>query len=187
MIMNKVLIYLLTLMGSLVAFDQVHAEAIRPNGSPRNMQFAQFTPPEGWRYADVKNKLKYVQMMVVGKGQFDLPPSLSLASEPVQGTLKDYIKKIKEISESSGGTWKDLGMINTEAGEAKLIQEDIKTQWGELRNMYVVLIKNGMAYILTAAALKEEFATFYPAFFKAMRSLKIEGQPLNNEELTSIK
>lgn len=130
-----------------------------------------FTPPAGWRFAD--QKLKYVHVMVVGKGDHDFPPSINLGTENYKGTLKEYLKIVKDINDKQGALWKDLGAIRTEAGEASLSQVDIKTNWGEVREMHVILLKNEKVYILTAAALKEEFPKFYKEFFQSLRSLRI--------------
>lgn len=156
-------------------------------GSPQGMQYAQFNPPSGWRNADLQSKSKYIQTMVVGQGKHDLPPSLSLAIDRFPGSLKEYLRHIKGIAEANGGRWKDLGTIRTESGDAALIQEEIKTQWGELRNMYTIILKNGIVYLLTAGALKEEFPHYYPDFFRAMRSLKIVEQVPKKEEVKDLK
>ncbi len=52
------------------------------------------------------------------------------------------------------------------------IQLDTKTEWGNVRMMHVMLVKNGTVYILTAAALQEEFPEFYKDFFNAMKTLR---------------
>jgi hypothetical protein len=132
-----------------------------------------FTPPEGWRVADAQALPASVKIMVVGKGAHEFPPSMNLGTENYTGTLKQYLKRIKEINYSQGLEWKDLGMIRTEAGDASLSQVDTKTQWGDVRMMHVILLKNETVYILTAASLKEEFPKFYKDFFKSLRSLKI--------------
>ena len=133
----------------------------------------QFVPPAGWRFAEKQEELKSVQLIVVGKGSHEFPPSINLSTEKYTGTLKDYLKIVKSLNEKQGSQWKDLGSIQTEAGPASLSQIDMKTSWGEVREMHVILSKNQMIYILTAAALKEEFPKFYKDFFQAMRSLKI--------------
>jgi hypothetical protein len=101
---------------------------------------------------------------------------MNLMVDEYPGTRKEYLKIAKAISEASGADWKDLGSIQTEAGNASLLQEDFKTEWGMLRMLHVVFLREGMVYILTAAALKDEFAQFYPQFFKSLRSLKIQTQ-----------
>lgn len=131
-----------------------------------------FNPPEGWRLADPKVLPPSVKIMVVGKGHGDFPPSINLGIENYQGSLKEYLKIIKSINEEEGSEWKDLGTIRTQAGTASLSQVDAKTEWGEIRMMHVVLMKEGVVYILTAAATKDEFGRFYKEFFKSMRSLR---------------
>lgn len=135
-----------------------------------------FTPPEGWRLADKTLLSPSVKTMVVGKAKAnsEFPPSINLGTETYSGTLKQYLKRIKEINNSQGAEWKDLGMIRTEAGDASLSQVDTKTQWGNVRMMHVILLKEGTAYILTAASLKEEFPNFYKDIFNSLRSLRFE-------------
>lgn len=137
-----------------------------------------FTPPQGWRFADTIALPANVKTMVIGKGASEFPPSINLGTEQFSGTLKQYLKKIKEINASQGIEWKDLGMIRTEAGEASLSQIDTKTQWGEVRMMHVILSREGMVYILTAASLKDEFPNFYKDIFNSLRSLRFEKRIL---------
>lgn len=112
--------------------------------------------------------------MVVGKGKGQFPPSINLATEPYKGTLKEYLKLVKSINAAKGVEWKDLGKIKTEAGEGSLSQVDTKMQWGDVRMLHTILVRKGTVYIVTAAALKEEFPSLYQPFFNSMRSLSIE-------------
>lgn len=132
-----------------------------------------FTPPEGWRMAEKSQLPPNVKVMVVGKGDHVFAPSINLTIEPFQGSLKQYLKLVKAINDSRGATWQDLGTIQTRAGNADLSQVDVKTEWGDTRLLHVIIVKNSNAYILTAAALKEEFPKFYKEFFTALRSLNI--------------
>ncbi|HEV8051586.1 MAG TPA: hypothetical protein VGP47_03760 [Parachlamydiaceae bacterium] len=141
--------------------------------APKDMadQTIQFIPPAGWRIADETALLKHVKLMVVGKGSNEFPPSISLALEPYSGTLKQYLKIVKELNASKGNEWKDLGSIRTEAGNASFTQTESKSQWGEIKMMHVMLKKDGNIYILTAAALRDEFPKFYKEIFASLRSL----------------
>lgn len=136
-----------------------------------------FSPPKGWHMADPEELPPHVRVMVVGKGKREFPPSINLSTEEFEGTLKDYLKIVKEINNSQGSEWKDLGTIRTQAGEASLSQAVSVTEWGKVRMMHVILSKNGMIYILTAAAHFEEFPKFYKMFFDAMRSLRVNQDP----------
>lgn len=134
---------------------------------------AQFTPPPEWKSADPAILPKHVKIMVVGKGSRELPPSINLGYEEFKGSLKDYLKIVKDLNKSQGDPWIDLGTIETKSGPANLSQIDMASEWGTIRQMHVILLKSGVIYILTAAALKEEFSKYYPAFFDSLKSLEI--------------
>lgn len=172
----KIAIYLLSIsfinaddQNSAPSFISIEQEFIDNASEPGAIMF---NPPEGWRLADPKVLPPSVKIMVVGKGHGDFPPSINLGIENYSGTLKEYLKIIKSINEDEGSEWKDLGTIRTQAGTASLSQVDAKTEWGEIRMMHVILLKDGTVYILTAAATKDEFGRFYKDFFKSMRSLR---------------
>lgn len=148
------------------SFEKNYIEAAQEPGA------VIFNPPENWHLADPQALPPSVKIMVVGQSGSDFPPSINLGTEKFGGSLKDYLKTIKAINDSQGSEWKDLGTIRTQAGTASLSQVDAKTEWGEVRMMHVILLRDGMAYILTAAALKDEFSKFYKDFFKSMRSLR---------------
>lgn len=136
-----------------------------------------FTPPKGWRKADENALPKEVSIMVVGTGEHEFPPSITLGSEPYPGTMKEYLKRVKEISSSKGNEWKDLGTIKSDAGVLNLSQTDSQTEWGKVRMLHVMIKKDGIMYVLTAASLKEEFSKFYKDFFEAFRSLRFQSLP----------
>lgn len=139
-----------------------------------------FTPPSGWKLADPDALPPTIQAMVVGKGKYHFPPSMNLGADPFDGTLKQYLKKVKEINQAHGTEWQDLGKIRTEAGNASLSQVDVMTEWGEVRLMHAILVRDGYAYILTASALKEEFPSFYKDFFASLRSLRFNPDLLES-------
>jgi hypothetical protein len=151
-----------------------------PESATEESSTVTFTPPTGWRFADSKELPPNVKVMVVGKGKKEYPPSINLATEKYNGTLKDYLKTVKAINDSQSTSWKDLGTIQTASGNASLSQIDTKTTWGDVRMMHVIIIKDGTAYILTAASLTEEFPKFYKDFFNALRSLRIETPQVSN-------
>jgi len=140
--------------------------------------FLTFTPPEGWRTADQKALPPSVKFMVVGQGSHTFPPSINLGIENYKGTLKEYLNMIKEINHTHGADWKDLGTIKTGCGNASLSQVDAKTEWGEVRMMHTITLQDNEVYVLTCAALKDEFPKFYKDFFSSMRSLNFINDPI---------
>lgn len=132
-----------------------------------------FTPPKEWRLVDKSKLPASILAMVVGKGAHDFPPSINLGIHHDSGSLRQFLKYVKQTNDADGVDWKDLGTIHTDAGEASLSQLETRTEWGLVREMQVILVKDNKAYILTAAALKDEFSKFYKDFFSSMRSLRI--------------
>ncbi len=132
-----------------------------------------FTPPSGWKSADLEKLSPVIKLMLIGTGKDHFPPSLTLAVEPYKGTLKDYLNIVKKLNHAEKTEWKDLGKIQTKAGSASLSQFDEKSNWGSVRTMTAILVKNDNAYILSATALQSEFSSFYKDFFNAMKSLDI--------------
>lgn len=136
--------------------------------------------PEDWGMPALSVKLPpHVLFIAVGKGQHPFPPSVNLTYQPFEGTLKQYLKNVKAINEARKDEWKDLGNFRTESGIANLSQVNAKTAWGETKTMHVILLKDGIIYILTASATKEEFPNFYKDFFNTMRSIRIVKNALD--------
>ena len=165
-----------TFIVSITAFViclQGPISAIQQSSSPTEIQQVQFTPPQGWHFADPTSLPAGVKVMVVGKGSHEFPPSINLGTEAYAGSLKQYLKRIKEINDARGYEWKDLGTIRTQVGTASLSQVDQRTQWGDIRMMHLIFSHEGTIYILTATSLKEEFPNFYREFFATLRSVCI--------------
>lgn len=138
---------------------------------------ASFIPPQGWREADTKMLPPSVKYMVVGQGEHELPPSINLGYEVYSGSVNDYLKIVKELNTSQGDSWKDLGTIQTKNGPGSLSQADVKTNWGVIRQMYLIYKDQGVIYILTAAALRDEFPKFYKSFFQTLESFTVTDVP----------
>jgi len=171
---------LIFLLSANLGIGAADASKIAPilDAPARDSTIVTFTPPMGWSYADQSKLPSSVVLMVIGQSTSSvIPPSMNLAMQPYNGTLKEYLKMVKERNEAKGEVWKDLGTIRTAAGKASLSQVDCTTQWGPTRQMHTILLKNGMIYILTAAAAKDEYQTYYKEFFTAMRSLRVLSDP----------
>lgn len=153
-------------------------EPISPSGSPApdsaTSQTAYFTPPKNWKQTGADKLPPHVKALVVGSGPGLFPPSMNLSIEKFNGSLFDYLRIVKEINRSHGSDWKDLGKIRTLAGEASLSQADADTHWGAVRMLHVILLKDGMIYILTASALKDEFSMYQKTFYESLKSLNVE-------------
>lgn len=130
------------------------------------------TPPAGWQQlVPAPEGLEY---FFTPEGHSQFLPAITLAKENFSGTLESYLKIVKQINQKNGSEWKDLGMMQTSAGSAHLSQTDLDTERGRVQMLHLILQENGVIYIVTAMALKEDFSRFHKLFFDALRSIRIE-------------
>ena len=136
--------------------------------------YCYFIPPKGWDLADQSKLSPRVKICFIGKSSKNLLPSVNLAEEEVDVSLKTYVDIVKNDCLKDPNTkWRDLGKYNTPLGEGRLTEREIKTEWGLSRQVQLIVIKDKMAYILTAGALKEEFSSHYKNIEAVLRSLTI--------------
>lgn len=138
------------------------------------VEYSYFMPPKEWELADPKQLSPRVKMGFIGSTKKELRPSVNLAVEPVNVTIGEYVAAVKKIHESDpNNRWRDLGKFSTAAGEGRLTELESKSEWGNVRLLQLIVIKNKVAYIITASALKEEFSSFYQDFQTAFRTFTI--------------
>lgn len=137
--------------------------------------YCYFKPPKEWELAQSKNLHGSVKIGFLTKSASSgFCPSLNLATEKVDIPLEAYIKAVKTIHESNRkNRWRDLGRMNTPSGPARLTEIDTHSEWGPIRLLQLISIKDGTAYILTAASLKEEFGQFHQEFKKVFQTFTI--------------
>lgn len=130
-----------------------------------------FIPPKGWDVADPKAFSPSVQIAFLKNTGKGFCPSMNLAVEETEASLSEYLKAVKAIHEQDKGThWRSLGKVRTTAGLGQLTEIDATTPFGPVRLLQLIFMKEGHAYVLTAAALREEFSNFYKAFQDSFRS-----------------
>lgn len=131
-----------------------------------------FIPPEKWDCVDPKNLSPNVEIGFFGKKINALPPNINIATEEIGDlTLKEYLKIVKEIHEKDSGTeWRDLGPFKTAAGLGHLTEISLQNQNGKVKMLQFILVSNQKAFVITGAALKEEFPQFRNPIVKAIRS-----------------
>jgi hypothetical protein len=133
-----------------------------------------FIPPAGWDCVQPPKPDSYVQIGFLGKGQSELRPSLNLAIEKIDVPLKEYLKAVREVHETEMNVkWRDLGSFTFSSGKGRLAEITSSTPFGEMKMLQGIMIKDGFAYILTGAALKEEFSALQKPLLDAMHSLTV--------------
>ncbi len=158
-----------------------HSAAIERAAELTPSSLCYFTPPQGWEIADPKTlspRVKIAFIKNTGKG---FCPSINLATEETSASLNDYLKAVKAIHEQDRNNhWRALGKVRTQAGLAQLTEIDSSSQWGPIRILQLIFMKDGSAYVLTAAALKEEFSDYYKEIQSAFRSLTLSFDLISN-------
>ncbi len=130
-----------------------------------------FTPPAKWMTVDSALLAPSVKVSFSTKSQKDFNPSINLSEEKTTLTFKEYIKAVQKMYESdSSNRWRNLGNIETKAGKALLTSIETETPLGKARLFQLFFLENGTAYILTAAALQEEFGMYQKTFLDSFAS-----------------
>ncbi len=160
-------------------FSALSAPAFaQPDSPPAIEQHAAeictFLPPAGWEIAQPKNLSHHVQVGFLGKGSTDFRPSINIAFEDVDVPLKEYVKAVKKIQTAQPNTqWRDLGKFPMKAGTGRLTEITTSTPWGEIKMLQALFVKNGKAYILTGAVLKQDLPKFQTDLLNSFRSLSL--------------
>jgi len=115
---------------------------------------------------------------------------LNLGIEQVEVSLSDYVAAAKKRHLATRTKkWSEIGIVKTQAGPAHVSQIDEKNQVGDIRCLQCILVQNGLAYILTGVALKEDFLDYYNDFIKTFESFSIHTSTLSSlgsEELKTL-
>lgn len=155
--------------------SQVATDTEQP--SPPTRSFS-FVPPKGWDCLDNKSELPArIEIVYIGKGKNGFTPSINLATEETDLTARDYVNLAKSYHESHPETHcQNLGEVPTPSGSAHLLQIDRKTSFGDVRFLQSLLIRDKIAYVMTATCLHEEFASCSSSFFQSIKTLTILPQ-----------
>ncbi len=173
--MIKVFVFAALLFCSLFGRVAYAGEESQPAVSIEKYDHGFFIPPKEWDIVPPEHLSSKVVIGFVGKAsKSGFRPSINLAIEPVRVTLSEYIKVLKNLYEvDRENRWRALGSVKTRSGKGRLTEIDTKTELGPVRILQMIFIKDSHAYILTAAAHKESFATLYKEFLASFRSLTV--------------
>ncbi|MDR2539111.1 MAG: hypothetical protein LBC45_00560 [Chlamydiales bacterium] len=155
-----------------------------------------FTPPPNWDFADPKIWAPRVKVAFISKTkQKTLAPSVILAVEETKADLPKYLQAVQAIYEKKRKTrWCNVDLAKAGlahlSNSAHLLQIDMKTQYGSVRKLQLIFIKENKAYILTTTALKKEFSNYLEAFQKTLSSFTYTCDlytPLSKELKTDLE
>ena len=149
-------------------------QAENPIFESRSVSIPFFIPPDGWECVNPQKLTSPIQAAFFGKGQSDFRPSLNLATEKTDVTLKEYIKAVRKIHESEmNAQWRDLGPFTFSSGKGRLAEITTSSPLGVVKMLQGILVQDGCAYILTGAVLKDEFSSWQKDLLNTMHSLMV--------------
>lgn len=133
-----------------------------------------FVVPSGWNFSAPDPSSSHVKVAFIKKGSKGFSPSINLAIEETSASPSDYLKAVRSLHEQNRDYhWRALGKVRTSAGLGQLTEIDAPSPFGPVRMLQLIVMKEGKAYVLTAAALKEEIQQHYKDFQSAFRSFTL--------------
>lgn len=172
---------LFCLAGSVSASAKHHSPSIQKVAESTSFSQCFFTPPQNWEIADPHSLSPHVKIAFLKNTGKGFCPSINLAVEETSVSLSDYLKAVKAIHEQDRSNhWRALGKVRTASGLAQLTEIDSSSEWGPIRILQLILLKEGRAYVLTAAALREEFSNYYKEIQSAFRSFTLTSDLLSH-------
>ncbi len=141
-------------------------------GTLQAKEYAYFTPPQDWKV--IEHDEEPVKITFIGKPKKNCNPLINLATEEVSISLKEYVAIVQKNCEADPNReWRDLGSFSTLAGEGRLTDILRKTTGGDLRQLQLLFIKEGIAYVVTTSCAKEEFLELSQLFYAALKSFNV--------------
>ena len=136
------------------------------------------TPPKKWQCVHDSTQLpKRILVLYVGQGSTRFAPTLHLAMENIQEPLDAYLQSAKAYHETTPGTTcQDLGILSTASGDARLLQIQSMSAYGEVILLQAYVLDAQCVYVATATALKEDFEHLAPIFYDALRSVQVKNR-----------
>lgn len=162
------------LLSLLFVFSFINLESYE--SSP----FAFFTPPPNWLIVNSEKQSPGIKIGFIASKRKIFTPALSFAIEKISHK-QAYLKAVKSHHfKNRFHRLTDLGEFETKSGQAHLFQIDLKNNWGNIRILQSILIKDQRAYILTGSCLKKDFQTISQLFIQTFRSLTISKDLLSS-------
>lgn len=133
-----------------------------------------FIPPKDWALTNPKAYTKYIKVAFTKNDKSICRPSINLSIQETDLSLDEYTQEAKKAHEIDNGvTYKILGNMFLKDGKATL-SEVVKTIHSiDYKILQMILVKDKVAYILTAACKKEDVINYYPIFIDSFKSFEL--------------
>lgn len=147
----------------------------------------EITFPKNWdRIEDPTQLPKKVNCLVLGPVKQNFTPSINIASEKTPLSAIEYLKEAKKFHESLPLTkCHYIGELKTRSGPAPAMLIDKFTDWGGVRFLQVMIVEDGLAYVLTGTCLENEFPEFEKTFVDTFCSFKRRNDLKGNDSFVT--
>lgn len=126
--------------------------------------------PLGWEILDKSLLPPDIQFMARSKPKDMFSSTINVATEETDLSLDAYMAEVEKIHIDPTKTFSKLGTLQTKAGLMRVIQIDEKLPWADLRILQGILIRDHIAYVVTATTEEAEFPLLVSAFLESMKS-----------------
>jgi hypothetical protein len=160
--LHRILVCLVALTAPLAALD------FQALNQPCNIAV-----PDAWDQVDTKESPSTVKLILRGKGDYDLPPTMNVAVEQVAATmsLNQYLECVQTLHKSNPTRrCSVLGALPGGREPLQLVQVEMESPWGPVNMLQAIMVRDKIAYVITASARQEEFGQQLPTFIKTLQS-----------------
>jgi hypothetical protein len=129
--------------------------------------------PEAWEQVNNEMAPGSVKLILRGKGDYELPPTMNVAVEPVAATMSidQYVECVQTLHRSNPlHRCSHLGQLPGGREKMELMQLQLDSQWGPVEMLQGLLVRDQVAYVVTVSARQEEFGKQLPTFIKTLQS-----------------
>jgi len=133
-----------------------------------------FIPPDNWKLADPKKLSPMVEVCFLGKGKTSFYPSVNIATEEIDISAKEYMSIVVKMHKNDPNIeFRALGKIKTKAATADLFELTTKTNFGLVKMLQMVVIKDKKVFVLTGSMHIDEFKTLSKSILRTFQSFQI--------------
>lgn len=131
-----------------------------------------FIPPKDWEWTNPKYLSNCIIAGFVGPSKSTIRPSINLAKEECSISLEEYVKAAKKLhNEDNQMSIRDLKSFSSNNQKVHLLELTKTTQFGKIKMLQAITIKEKNAYILTAAASGSDFLEIYKELIMSIKSI----------------
>ncbi len=131
-----------------------------------------FIPPKDWEWTDPKLLSSCIVAGFAGPSKSTIRPSINLAKEECSITLEEYVNAAKKLhNEDNQMSIRDLKTFSSNSQIIHLLELTKTTQFGKIKMLQAITIKEKNAYILTAAVNICDFLGLYKDLIMSIKSM----------------